>query len=241
MKGKVLLVIALLALAGMSACNRTYDPTPEHVDRIFPLEEGRERVYYVVDTIYETSSSALFEERRYFKREYTEGTERDLLGRDVSKLWIYHSTDTLGSPSNPEYAWNYADLWTQYRGEEFSERIEGNTRYLVLRNPAYGGSTWNGNLYNNEGSQIYRYTNIDTTVTVRGITYENCVFVLQQAYYRPVQDSAAAIFITEHAYEIYAPGIGKILRYSNRFEAQSGVVDPESRIYREELVEHNYY
>ena len=233
-------MIALLLAIGFTACNRTYDPTPEHVDKVFPIEDGKQRIYHVVDTVYETANSQLFEARTYYKQERTDGKETDLLGRDVSKLWIYHSPDTLGTPQNPEFNWEYADLWTQYHGEEFSERIEGNTRYLVLRNPPYGGSTWNGNLYNNEGSQIYRYVNIDTTVEVNGQSYENCVFVLQQEYYRPVADSSAAIFIEEYAFEVYAPGIGKIMRYSKKFEMQSGVVEPDSRIYREVLIDHNY-
>lgn len=240
MKGNFLLMFALLTALVFSACNRTYDPTPDHVDKVFPIQDGKYRSYYVVDTVYETSNSQLFEALTYYKRELTEGTEEDLLGREVSKLWIYRSPDTLGTPANPEFNWTYNDLWTQYRADDFSERIEGNIRYLVLRNPPYEGSTWNGNLYNNEGSRIYRYANIDTTVTVQGVTYENCVYVLQQEYYRPVQDSSAAIFIVEHAYEVYAPGIGKILRYFKQFEMQSGVVNPESRIFREELIDHNY-
>lgn len=231
---------ALLLLTGLAACNRTYDPTPEHLEMIYPIQDGKQRIYHVVDTVFETSNSSLLESRTYYKREVTEGTEEDLLGREVSKLWLYESPDTLGTPDVPQFDWTFTELWTQYLGDEYAERTEGNTRYLPLRIPPYPKSTWNGNLYNNQTPQTYQYVNIDTTVTLNGATYENCVFVLQQEYYRPVQDSSSAIFIIEHAYEIYAPGIGKIVRYFKDFEMQSGVIDPESRIYMEVLVSHNY-
>ncbi len=237
-----LFTFLLVGLAFLASCNRTYDPTPEYVDRIFPLDDGKYRIYHVVDTVFETAISGEFEEQVYYKRELVDGTELDLLDREASKLWIHRSPDTLGTPDNPEYNWTYHDLWTVYKGDEYSERIEGNTRYLVLRNPAYPNATWDGNLFNNEAQQTYRYTNIDTTVTVQGTTYENCVFVLQQEFYQPIADSTGAIFISDYSYEIYAPDVGMIVRYFKTYLRQNNVVVAEdSRIFREELVEHNFY
>lgn len=236
---KLLSFVLLLGVA-WTGCNRTYDPTPEHLDNIYPVQEGKHRIYHVVDTVFETANSSLLEANTYFKKEVTEGTETDLLGREVSKLWLYESPDTLGTMQQPQFDWTFTELWTQYLGEEFAERIEGNTRYLTMRVPPYPNSTWDGNLYNNLTAQTYQYINIDTTVEVNGTRYENCVFVLQQEYYKPVQDSSFAIFIIEHAYEIYAPGIGKIVRYFKDFEMQSGTIEPASRIYQETLVAHNY-
>ncbi len=232
----------VLGLSLLTSCNRTYDPTPEYVTRLFPLEDGKYRIYHVIDTVFETAASGDFEEQIFFKREMVDGTETDLLDREVSKLWIHRSPDTLGTPDNPVYDWDYYDLWTMYNGEQYAERIEGNTRYLVLRNPAYPDASWNGNLFNNQNQQTYRYTNIDTTVTVQGVTYENCVFVLQQEFYQPIQDSTGAIFISDYQYEIYAPDVGMILRYYKTYLRQSNAIVAESsRIFMEELVEHNFY
>ena len=172
----------------------------------------------------------------YFKKEVTEGTETDLLGREVSKLWLYTSPDSLGS----NYSWSFSELWTQWADDQNAERIEGNKRLWVLRLPPYQGSTWNGNFYNNEGAQTYEYINLDTTVTIQGTTYENCVYVLQVPFRQPVEQQGGAIFIIEHAYEIYAPGIGKIVRYCKYFVAQDGVPESESKVYYEELVSHNF-
>ena len=132
-------------------------------------------------------------------------------------------------------------MWTQYADDEFYERTEGNTRYLVMRNPPYPGSTWNGNLYNNLDAESYEFLNLDTAVTLNGVTYDNCVFIEQQEFYKPVQDSLGPIFIIEYAYEIYAPGIGKIVRYFKNYVLRDGIPDDEeSLIYYEELVAHNY-
>ncbi len=233
-----------LFLAGLfilASCNRTYDPTPEYATRLFPLEDGKYRIYHVVDTVFETAVSSEYEVQTFYKREMVDGTETDLLDREVSKLWIYKSPDTLGTPDNPVYNWDFYALWTMYNGEQYAERTEGNTRYLVLKNPVYPDASWNGNLFNDQGQKTYRYTNIDTTVTVQGVTYDNCVFVLQQEFYQPFADSAQAIFISDYQYEIYAPDIGMILRYYKTYRRESNsVIADKSRIFREEVVEHNF-
>ncbi len=248
MRKYLTLTVFLLSLIALSTgCKREYDPVSEEAKSIYPVQDGKFRTYFVVDTTY--ASATLEEARTYYKRESTDGTELDLLDRDVSKLWIYTSEDTIGNAvPNPIYNWKFDQLWTQYLSDNYAERIEGNTRYLVLKWPPYEGSTWNGNLFNNQDVQTYQYMNLDTTVTVQGKTYEHCVYVLQVPFRMPVIKTpggpAPPFFLIEHAYEIYAPNIGKIVRYSKFYEEQyingSLTIDESSRIYLEELVDHNY-
>jgi hypothetical protein len=233
------LICLAFAAVLFTACNREYDPTPEHVDRVYPLNEGQYRIYHVVDTSYKSTGAGGLDASTYFKRERTGGTEEDLLGRTTHKLWVETSPDDLGTPTEPVYTWTFSSLWTQYADDNYAERIEGNTRYLVLKIPPYEGATWNGNLFNAEDVQTYEYINIDTAVTIRGIEYPNCVFVLQVPFRQPVLSPGGVFFLIEHAYEIYAPDIGKILRYSKYYVEQNGVVEEDSRIYYEELVSHN--
>jgi hypothetical protein len=235
LRASIGLLCALTVL--LSSCNREIDPVAPYLNEIYPIQDGKARIYYVVDTVYATTSQQLFEERTYFKKEETSGTEDDLLGREVSKLFISLSPDTL--PADV-YRWTYSELWTQYAGQGYAERIEGNVRYLVLRLPPYEYSSWNGNLYNNGDVQTYQYMNLDTTVTVQGYTYEHCVYVLQVPYRRPVAVRGGTYFLEEHAYEIYAPKIGKIVRHAKFYEEQNGVAEPDSRVYHEELVTHTY-
>lgn len=239
---------AFLLLLGlvMTACRKDYDPVPATAKTVYPITEGKFRIYHVIDTIY--ASTTLEQARTYYRRELTEGTETDLLDRTVSKLWLHTSTDTLGTPAAPVFNWQFYEVWTQYLGDTYAERIEANIRKLVLRWPPYEGSTWNGNLYNDQDVQTYRFLNIDTTVVVQGKTYEHCVAVLQVPFRMPVVKTPGGppppFFLIEHAYEIYAPNIGKIVGYYKYYEEQviNGQVqiDADSRIYLEELVAHNY-
>ena len=236
----------LLLGLGMTACRKEYDPVPATARTIYPIVDGKYRIYHVIDTVF--ASATLEDDRTYYRRETTNGTETDLLNREVSKLWLHTSPDTLGSPSSPIYNWSFYELWTQYLGDTYAERSEGNTRKLVLRWPPYKGSTWNGNLYNDQTDQTYQFLNIDTSVVVQGKTYEHCVYVLQVPFRMPVQkvpgNPPPPFFLIEHAYEIYAPTIGKIVGYYKYYEEQvvnSQVqINASSRIYREELVAHNY-
>lgn len=235
-KNPLLLIgIALLSLT-FAACNRTYDPVPDYYDNIYPVQDGKERIYHVIDTTYETNS-AVYDASSYYKRETTDGTEEDLLGRNVSKLWLYTSPDTLNG--GLDYDWTFSELWTQYLDKQYAERIEGNQRILVMRIPPYLGSSWNGNLHNNLDVETYTYTNIDSTVTVNGMTFEHCV-VVTQIPYRKAGLKGSTYYHEEEAYEIYAPGIGKIIRYRKFYEEQNGVPVSESHIFHEILVSHNF-
>ena len=236
---KCILLVLLAVGVAFAGCKRDYDPVPSHVELVYPIEDGKYRIYHVIDTSY--ASAQGIDALTYYKMERTDGTEEDLLGRETSRLWLYTSPDTLGTPENPEYQWTFSELWTQYVDDKYAERIEGNTRYLVLKMPPYEGSSWNGNLFNNGDVQTYTYLNIDTTVTVQGETFDNCVYVEQVPFRMPVpNDSGAVFFLIEHAYEIYAPNVGKIVRYCKYYVEQQGVAESDSKVYFEELVDHNY-
>lgn len=218
-----------------TGCNRTIDPVFPFTEHVYPLDDGKQMVYYVVDTIYETVQNSP-EERRYYKKEVYDGQEMDLLGREVQKIFIYISPDSTDTLGNTLYNYQYDDLWTAYKNDEFAERIEGNIRYLVLKWPAQTGYTWNGNRYNGYGTQTYTYLNADTTVVVNGVTYEHSVYVLQVPFRQ--SGNPAGYFVEEYAYEIYAPYVGRIERFYKYYEQQSptDVKAEVSRVFHEILV-----
>lgn len=225
-----------LAVILFWGCDRTYDPLPEHVERVFPLEEGKERIYMVTDTTYESNLGV--EGREYVRREYYDGLETDLLGREVRKVFIYNAPDSVNSTGQRVYNWEYVDLWTDYKDDQYAERSEGNTRYLLMKQPPIEDIAWNGNLFNGKDAETYTYVNIDTTLVVEGKTYENCVFVLQVPFRRT--GDPGTFFLEEYAYEAYAPDIGKILKYRKYIEVQSGSTQQESRVFYERLIDHNF-
>ncbi len=216
------LVILLLNMG----CNRKIDYEFPDLN-LYPIEQGKYRIYQVIDTTYTTQGSV---PKMYFKKELTDSNETDLKNRIISRLNILkgNSLDSL----------TFSELWTQYKNGTWAERIEGNTKFLVLKFPVKKNETWNGNEMNNLGAENYTYLNIDTTVTINGITYNNCVFVLQRL-------NKNSLLSEIETYEIYARGIGKIKRYDN-FKKYN--INPngtrslttDSYFYEETLLEHNY-
>lgn len=225
----------LLLISGLFFlhCNRVIDDILPHTELIFPSEPGKFRISLVIDTTYNSAGPVV---DTYYKKSELEGTEVDLTGRTVRKLQTYRSDISLGS----NYNFIPYRLYTQYidsagPGTRYAELIEENNRFLVLKFPVSPGISWNGNLYNILGTQEYTYSEVDSTVTVQGKTYENCVVVIQK-------DNQDGLIRKEFAYEIYAPNIGLIKKFDQTlvFDGANGEFNPsESYIFQEEMLENN--
>ncbi len=194
---------------------------------LYPIEQGKYRIYQVVDTTYTTQGAI---PKFYYKKELTDTNETDLKNRIISRLNILKGNvlDSL----------TFYELWTQYRDANWAERIEGNTKFLVLKFPVKQNDMWNGNEMNNLGKEDYTYVNIDTTVIINGKTYPHCVFVQQRL-------NKNSLLTEVDTYEIYARGIGKIKRYDNYKKYNlnpngTRTLTTDSYFYEETLLEHNY-
>jgi len=191
---------ALLAMSFVQ-CNRVKSPIPEYVERIFPLEDGQSRIYWVIDTTFSVQDTFI---DWYYRREVINGTETDLLGREVYRLETFRSEYDLGT----NYDWKSERIWTVYKDEEFGERMEDNERVLVLKFPAFPDIKWNGNLYNGRGEQEFKYQSIDTVMEVNGLVYDPLVFVLNS-----LPSDTTSLIKDRLAYELYSPDIGKVMQY----------------------------
>jgi hypothetical protein len=225
------MAIQLLLMLG---CNRELDLEEFPGASYFPIELGKECIFYVKDSTYRSSQGSGISVRHYYKKEIVSGFEVDLLGREVAVLDIFESPDSLGS----DYQWTFSRRDQQYLGTECAELIENNTRYLSLRLPGHPNSNWNGNLYNNLGVESWKYASIDTTFLLEGKSYPHSLYVLQVPYRQPVDQRGLTYFLIEHAYEAYAPNIGKILKYRKFFEEQNGIPNPDSFVYYEYLIDY---
>ncbi len=197
------LLLSLLALfcLGMVQCNRVKTPIPEYTERIFPLETGQSRIYWVIDTTYSVQDTNV---DWFFRKEVIGETETDLLGRDVYKLHTFRSEYDLGT----NYDWQPERVWTVYKDEEFAERMQDNQRVLVLKFPVFPAIKWNGNLYNGKGEQEFKYQSIDTVMEVNGITYDPLVFVLNS-----LPSDTTSLIKRRFAYELYSPDMGRVMHY----------------------------
>lgn len=225
MKSFLWSLFALVFLLQIS-CNRKIDYEFPDLN-LYPIIQGKYRIYQVVDTTYNTQGSI---PKFYYKKELTDSNETDLKNRIISRLNIYlgNSLDSL----------TFSELWTQYLDGTWAERIEGNTKFLVLKFPVKLNDSWNGNEFNDLGKENFTYLNIDTTVIINGVTYPNCVFVQHRL-------NNSSLLTEINTYEIYARGIGKIKRYDNykKYNLNSNgtrTLTTDSYFYEETLLEHNY-
>lgn len=186
---------------GFIQCNRIKNPIPEYTERIFPIEEGQSRIYWILDTTYSVQDTFV---DWFYRKEVIGPTETDLLGREVYRLETFRSEYDLGS----NYDWQPERIWTVYKDDEFAERMEDNQRTLVLKFPVFPGIKWNGNLYNGIGEQEFKYQSIDTVMDVQGVTYDPLVFVLNS-----LPSDTTSLIKQRLAYELYAPDIGKVMHY----------------------------
>lgn len=229
-----LLLLCLPASLLLLHCERNKEVILPHTYEIFPLTPGLTRISFVADTTYTTAGINAPEVDSYYKQEVQTGTETDLTGRELRIVELYRSELAAGT----SYDFRPFRVATHYLdpvagSDYFGERIENNLRVQVLKFPVHPAQRWNGHQYNNLRSETFTYAHVDTAVTIRGITYENCVMVLQKL-------DTAGVIRKEFAYEIYAPGIGLIKKYDSSliFDQPDGGFNPSaSRIYYEELIE----
>lgn len=243
-KNRYLFGLALLAslLLALASCSKEeYDPIPEPLRHVFPLLDGKYRIYHAVDTNYESSVSGGKEGREYFKKELYNGEETDLLGRMVKRVEIQEGPYLLDSLGQPIFSFTPVEVWTQWADSLQAECTEGTQRILYLKLPPYVGTTWNGNLYNAEQPEVYQYLNVDTTVVANGVTWTHCVYVEEVPFDEIGEIRSGGYYRREHAYQVYAPYVGKIIRHRERVIYQGVVLDGASSHYlHEEIVQHNF-
>lgn len=230
--------LILGGLISLAACSKEeHDPIPGALRHIFPIEQGAYRVYHAIDTNYQSTVAGGKEGREYFKKELYSGTEVDLLGRTVARMEIHEAPYALDSLGDPVYVFSLVQVWTQWADSLSAECMEGTRRMYYLKLPPYKGFTWNGNLYNAEQPEQYRYVSTDTTIVSDGHTWEHCVYVEEVPFDEIGNISSGGFYRREHAYQVYAPYIGKVIRHRERVEYQGTTLDGEKSYYlHEELV-----
>lgn len=234
MRIHILLIIACSLLE--ISCVREREEILPHTYEIFPNQQGSSRIMFVADTTFNTAGINDPVVDRYFRQEVLGDTSVDLTGRLLTRVETYRSPLSLGE----NYDFQFDRLWAQYLSPSdetyyFAERIVENTRTLVLRFPVFPGISWDGNQFNTVDEQIFTYQNVDTTVTVRGNTFVNCVMVLRELRQNFISDI--------YSYEIYAPNIGLIKKYDRRLifdkPGVNGTTEfnpASSSVYYEEIV-----
>lgn len=111
--------------------------------------------------------------------------------------------------------WVLANSWVQKRTGTTAERVENNQRYIKLEFPIEEGGTWYANAYNNQQPWVSTYKNVNRAIDIGLLEFDQSLTVEQRNVVNLVDQ--------EIFYEVYAKGIGMILKRNTDVNVQAGV------------------
>lgn len=227
------LSLTLAAFLAFWGCNRNKEYLVPSTWTVFPLDSGKFRMYEAFDTTWTNVGTK--EGTHYYRKEVI-GEKIGFENRMLTKLYSYvtpDAVDTLGFALDR--------VWMLYKDTtQYAELIKENVRELVLRYPAYVDSTymWDPYLFadTQEGHILrYRYQTLDSTVHINNMTFEHCVVVMESS-----REDSLSVTNYRKAYTVYAPNVGKIIRYYKQVNKSGNIVSSEkSAVHIERLISHN--
>ncbi len=206
------------------ACNENTNKIDVNIDQgyeYFPLGLGKYWVYQVDSIVYDTTGNRVERDTaRLFVREEIVDSFVDNSGRPafrIERSIRYADTE----------AWRVKDVWMAVRSDDQAERVEENLRFVKLVFPLIQGTTWNGNLFIDETTQVivagesiemfknwsYELQSLGLTENIGGQSFENVATVLQA-------DSENLIEL-RYAKEKYGRDIGLIYRELQILDTQN--------------------
>ncbi|MGB3798396.1 MAG: hypothetical protein WA952_01205 [Lewinella sp.] len=208
-------VLGLLILSVASCEEETLEPLADKLESYYPLELHRP-VFYRVDSV-------------VLRREVG-GVRYDSTTTEARETLVETFTGADGSTyyrgerweRNNEFApFRFKQTFTVNREGSAVIRSEDNLTFTKLVSPIREGTNWDGNAAFDSRRQVfvggelldvydgwdYRYTNVDTSATLRtGAQVDSVVIVRQAAVFDNLVNY-------RNAYEWYAPGIGLVERF----------------------------
>lgn len=162
-------------------------------------------IIYEIDSTYYGIQEEIF---NYQIKEVLSDTYLDDAGEPVVKVDRYRRNFNA-------QPWILSNTWVQKRTGTTAERIENNRRYIKLEFPIEEGGTWHGNAYNNLPDWISTYKNVDKPIDIGLLEFGQSLMVEQRNVVNLVDQ--------EIFYEVFAKGIGMILKRNTDVNVQGGV------------------
>ncbi len=184
--------LACLVLLGiLLGCFREGTPSPEAGYGYFPLETGAWVEYEVTETRFALARSP--ETRTYRIRETMGEKYTDASGQDV-----YHVERAVREGDS----WKTDSILTAWRTPHGAFRNENGITFVKLRFPIGQTGTWDGNLYNNRGEQLYELRHSGESARVGKVVFDKTIAVIQQ--------NDSTLLSLRRSQELYAEGVGLI-------------------------------
>lgn len=209
---KAMLFFVLLALAGFTACETTYeehDPEALGLD-YYPLKVGDYRIYKVVDIKYQNNVATKdsFEMRELVDSEFVDQT-------NAQNFKIVRSIKRYG-----QSVWVDDSVMVVSKTDKQVLLTKDNTMYLKMVFPVKENKIWLGDAYNDrvvnnletdpyDRKEPYTFTKVGEPYTIGSTTYANTATVVQGT---PKNN----LLLLDDRKEVYAKSIGRVYRLFNR-------------------------
>ncbi len=164
--------------------------------KYFPLVAGN-YIIYKVDSFYYNDFTFSIDTFNFDLKEKVTEIFKDNENRPTARIERFYRIDNTKE-------WTIKDVWYSNVTSSTAEKTEENQRFVKLIFPLTANAEWNGNRFNNLGSQEYKVTEINKPKLLNGISFDSTLTVLQMA------DSN--LLEKKYAYEVYAKNVGLIYK-----------------------------
>ena len=222
------LLIYLLFLGGVSACEQTVEADGDLLGfNYFPLEIGQFVSYQVEVERYNVDGEVAVES--YQLQERITDTFTDISGRTTYVVERYRRP-------NETATWQIDSVWSAVQNGRQAIRTENNLDFVKLVFPLEAGLSWDGNVFNALGEQIYRLQNYRDPLTLNDLNFMRTLQVVQ------VDDSSLVTRLKR--VETYAEDVGLIdldftnVRYRSEGEFLGQGIIEFGTIYRQKVIDY---
>lgn len=188
------------------ACRNKTEETVDLGYNYFPVNTGHELLYDVDSIVYDDNTgNTTIDTFNYQYREVITADVTDGAGRPSQLVERYFRDSDTGE-------WRRGNTWLLSRDAGSAQKVQENVRFVKLLFPLNDHKYWDGNAYNNRGSEQYTIEYFDQPSTVNGQNYERTLKVLQMEEVNAIEEI--------RRYEIYARDIGLICFQSDSINTQ---------------------
>lgn len=197
-------LIALALSCILAGCD--HDEESSALD-YFPLRKGYYLLYDVEETVYSEVEAPAFSQYQVRLQVV------DSISAANGFAYVMHRSTRPALDDE----WTYVDTWTIYK--EYPRLIikEGSTDFVKLAFPATTGRTWDGNEYNDLGTDEYEVTSLNESYNSGDLSFPNALTVTQS------NNDDFIVFLDQRT-EVYAPGIGLVAK--NTTQLRYCTIDP---------------
>lgn len=192
-------IVGILLMGCLLSCGEsTIAPDNSRLGlEYFPLETGQFRIYDAEEINY----SILGSDTAYYQ--LRESVVDSFLNTENTLTYILHRE----SRANASAPWALDSVWTARRSSSTGVVTENNIPFIKLVFPLENGLTWDGNKLNKRQAELYTY-DLDVPDT---LLFENQFNSLVKVTHSDVPEN---VVNRDQRSEIYAPGVGMIIKNS---------------------------